>query len=99
MAPEGSRIRVVLFRSKLDQSRHERKDRSLYYKVLVPKSEITDRETLWNKAKDLANRSAWYWAYRDDEVVYAFESVNVATVFTIYCTNQRIRFQLERPRS
>lgn len=72
----------------------------LYYKVLIPKSEITDRDALWNKANQLATRSGqnplgWYWVCRDDEIVYGFEKLNVAIVFTMYCKNERIRFRIE----
>ena len=75
----------------------------LYYKVLIPKIEIKDREGLWNKADDFAakfapaNQSGWYWAYRDDEIVFAFEWSNIAVLFAAYCTHQGIRFRTEWP--
>jgi hypothetical protein len=78
-------------------------ERTVYYKVLIRKSEVTDREALWNKANDLVakraptNQSGWYWAYRDDEIVYGFENGHVAIIFTMYCTNQCIRFRTEWP--
>jgi hypothetical protein len=75
----------------------------LHYKILIPKIEITDREALWNKANDLVARwappyqSDWYWAYRDDEIVYGFESSDVASWFIAYCINERIRYRREWP--
>jgi hypothetical protein len=75
----------------------------LYYKLLIPKSEITHREVLWNQAHGLVakwaptNQSGWYWAYRNDEIVYSFENGHVAVLFASYCTNQCIRFRPEWP--
>jgi hypothetical protein len=60
-------------------------------------------EALWNKANDLVaksaptNQSGWYWAYRNDEIVYGFEDHGVAFLFTIYCANQGIQFRAEYP--
>ena len=68
----------------------------MYYKVLIPKIEIKDREALWNKANDLAtkwaptNQSLWYWVPRGDEIVYGFENADAASIFTIYCASQGI---------
>jgi hypothetical protein len=75
----------------------------LDYKVLIPKTEITDRDALWNKVKGLVkkcaptNQSGWSWGYRDDEIVYGFDNHGVAVLFTIYCANQGIRFRVEQP--
>jgi hypothetical protein len=75
----------------------------LYYKVLIPKIEITDREALRNKANDLVatwaptNQSGWYWVCREDDRVYGFENGRIAVLFTNYCTNQGIGFRPEYP--
>jgi hypothetical protein len=75
----------------------------LYYKVLIPKSEIADREALWNKANNLVTKGGptnplgWYWVCREDKIAFGFENCNVAILFTMYCTNQGIRFRTEFP--
>jgi hypothetical protein len=75
----------------------------LHYKILIPKIEIKDRQALWNKSNDLVakwaptDQSGWYWAYRDDEIVYGFESNDVASWFIAYCINERIGYRKEWP--
>ena len=74
------------------------------YRVSIPKMATTELDALRKQVDKLAarygsNHQLWWWADRTDEIVFCFENGSVAVLFTMYCTNQGIRFRVEWPKN